>query len=555
MYFSEDTLTRKTNETIEKRLKFSKIEENGIKNNIQGFGLNFTTTKWEEAIVIINIVNNEFRRKGKLHYENFKKSEEAAHLFKVICTNVTSIPMYNIIQTLRILIKWNIPQDTVLIQTLLQRIRASVNDLSVAKIMVVYYILHNLNKCPLTNSLFIALPHVFNNQAQIELNSESVNLMKALKFSTFIGDIQTGRYILSILNKNIRILRIENVIDIISALDLDWVILKPYFITFLAAIQMSKQTMAFYDEGLINVLVSAVSKSDVTFHVRITVLKYLNKMYYSNTPFLNDLIQACCNDTNYMRNCTLEDIYYITKAFVIADYELGENMQTILKEHIINLDCSTKSIIPVTFHLLSLNCYCPEFLERIFTFYNKMSIIDNETIQNILKLHWCIKLLYPSYNKVMLDENKLNKIENKKIHEKDNISLMERLKEACEGDKYVKSGLQTKWGQFVDCVVVIQPNGFLMDISNYDNITFIEELASLPECNKILFFIFPKRAYSVNVKNMLSTVKVQLKAIEQLPGYYPFVINPYLWENLSNKEKVLHLQQAIEQKCNNISNI
>ncbi|KOC64688.1 hypothetical protein WH47_00191 [Habropoda laboriosa] len=486
--------------------------------------------------------------------------------------------MYNIIQTLRILIKWNIPQDTVLIQTLLQRIRASVNDLSVAKIMVVYYILHNLNKCPLTNSLFIALPHVFNNQAQIELNSESVNLMKALKFSTFIGDIQTGRYILSILNKNIRILRIENVIDIISALyiqpqrhyfqklmnSITYVIKNNYqrlrlgdieTILYYISSSYTNETMAFYDEGLINVLVSAVSKSDVTFHVRITVLKYLNKMYYSNTPFLNDLIQACCNDTNYMRNCTLEDIYYITKAFVIADYELGENMQTILKEHIINLDCSTKSIIPVTFHLLSLNCYCPEFLERIFTFYNKMSIIDNETIQNILKLHWCIKLLYPSYNKVMLDENKLNKIENKKIHEKDNISLMERLKEACEGDKYVKSGLQTKWGQFVDCVVVIQPNGFLMDISNYDNITFIEELASLPECNKILFFIFPKRAYSVNVKNMLSTVKVQLKAIEQLPGYYPFVINPYLWENLSNKEKVLHLQQAIEQKCNNISNI
>lgn len=53
---------------------------------------------------------------------------------------------------------------------------------------------------------------------------------------------------------------------------------------------------------------------------------------------------------------------------------------------------------------------------------------------------------------------------------------------------------------------------------------------------------------------MLSTVKILLKAIETLPGFHPFVINPYLWENLSDKRRILYLQEAIKLKYNNVSN-
>lgn len=53
---------------------------------------------------------------------------------------------------------------------------------------------------------------------------------------------------------------------------------------------------------------------------------------------------------------------------------------------------------------------------------------------------------------------------------------------------------------------------------------------------------------------MLPTVKILLKAIETLQGFHPFVINPYLWKNLSDKKRILYLQEAIKLKYNNISN-
>lgn len=65
---------------------------------------------------------------------------------------------------------------------------------------------------------------------------------------------------------------------------------------------------------------------------------------------------------------------------------------------------------------------------------------------------------------------------------------------------------------------------------------------------RILFFAFPIEAYSINKGNLLSTMKIQLKIIETLPGFHSFVINPYLWEKFSDKEKVLHLQKAIQLK-------
>lgn len=71
---------------------------------------------------------------------------------------------------------------------------------------------------------------------------------------------------------------------------------------------------------------------------------------------------------------------------------------------------------------------------------------------------------------------------------------------------------------------------------------------------RIPIFAFPVEAYSTNKKNMLSTVKILLKAIETLPGFHPFVINPYLWENLSDKRRILYLQEAIKLKYNNVSN-
>ncbi|KOX70415.1 hypothetical protein WN51_04818 [Melipona quadrifasciata] len=287
---------------------------------------------------------------------------------------------------------------------------------------------------------------------------------------------------------------------------------------------------------------------DIKSLSRYDTINILRVLLFFNVP----TDKKCLKDVNILERCSIDDIDTFIKGFIIADY-MPNNWETVsrmLQNFMINLDCSIHSTVFTVFRLLSLNSYHSELIEKAFTLYNKSfyeknSVLFGKDITSIiLRLYWCVKLLYPEYKGFMPDENKLNQI--KMEHECYEVPyLMNSLKEVVGGTEYMKSGLKTKFGEFVDYVVVIQPDGSFMNTNNYDNITFVEELVSLSECSKILFFAFPIEAYSINKRNLPSTIKIQLKAIETLPGFHSFVINPYLWSKFSNKERILHIQNII----------
>ncbi|CAK9808725.1 hypothetical protein ANTPLA_LOCUS5887 [Anthophora plagiata] len=574
MYSSEDALAYRASGTV-KVNSSSMINE--IENNIKDMQAS-TTISLNKAIQIVYKLENIFKGK-KLHYKELENSEEITYVFKVIHKNAQLLQKYHIIHILKILVIWNVPHHTTLVQTLLQLICASVNDLSIEQIVVMHNILRKMKWCPLTDSLNIALCQVFKQKVKIELNSNYITLIAALKYASFINDKNSIYHIINKLVLKPYKLQISNVVHLYALLynipetietkillnHMQNVIKTNYrnltmnnitYILHYICESCLNNTMKLYDEKTVCALYAAAFKNDITFHENITILKYLNKMRYSCADFLNSLAETCIQHKDNVDKFPVDDLIHFIESFVIADYKPKnwKFLQTILENDITNADCSLQTAVPLSFSLLSLDCYYPKLLEKICTLYNKVTIINNETTLGILKLYWCIKLLYPASNDVLLDESKLNEV---KIRLKeDHIScLMESLKEACGGDKYMKGGLKTKWGLLVDNIVVKQPDGSLMDISSYDNITFIEELASLSECDKILFIALKKEAYSINLKYMLSTVKIQLRAIKQLPGYHVFVVNPFSWENLSHKEKVAHLQQAIKKNYSNISDI
>lgn len=575
VYFSQDALACRTSGTV-------KINSSGIANEIRNIIKDTMQThkmiNLQDAVYIVYKLNNMFK-KQRLHYTELKELKEMTHLFEIIQKNVRSLHMHDIIHILQISVNWHFPHHTTLVQTLLQLIRASVNDLSMGQTILVHKILHKINQCKLTNSLDIALRQVFKQQAKIELNSENSNLSKALKFAISINDKSTICHIINILALKSKNLQISSVIPVYAILHnmpetpgtnqllfhlrhiikenvTDLTLNEITFILDNICKSCVNNTMKLYDKSLIFTLYYSVFRSQTTFHNKITVLKYLNMMRYSCIDFLNHLTIGCVKHKDNIDKSPLEDIIHWVDGLVVADHipKGWKLVELLLEDYVTNVDCSMQEAVSITFSLLSLDCYYPKWLEKILTLYNKVTIINNKMILDILKLYWCVKLLHPASNCVWPDESKLNEV--KIGPEEGHIScLMESLKEACGSDKYTKSGLKTKWGLLVDNIVVRQPNGSLMDISNYDNITFIEELAPLSECDKILFIALKKEAYSINVKNMLSTVKIQLRAIKQLPGYHVFVVDPFVWENLLHKEKVAHLQKAIQNNCSNISNI
>ncbi|XP_033299066.1 uncharacterized protein LOC117205093 [Bombus bifarius] len=529
------------------------------------------------AVKTINILYQKFNRNIKLDQTDFTNSKGFGNICKVILKDVRSLSRYDTINILRCLLFFNVPANSVLIQTLLQMIRVFLNDFTVGQIMILYSMLYDMEKSFLSESLLRALPYAFKQQAQIELNSDSTNLFQALNFCSMINNLTVKRHILRVLQKNKNRINLDNVMPVFNAiyslpkLCLPSTRLLPY-VQHIILINcnrlnfneiehllhcISKKVLnsekKFYNEALIDKLCSTVLISNTTFQQKLIILQHLNDIRFCNIPLLNCLVEKCLKNPNILERYSI-DIHTFIKGYIIADY-IPHNWETIgrkLQNLIITIDCSVSNTVSTAFHLLSLNFYCPELIEKSFILYNsfceKNSFLSVKDITlSVLKLYWCVKQLYPEYNGFVPDESKLNEI---KI-ERDSSEipyLIDSLKEAVGGTEYIKSGLRTKFGEFVDYVVVIQPDGSFINTNNYDNITFVEELASLTECSKILFFAFPIEAYSINKGNLLSTVKIQLKIIETLPGFHSFVINPYLWEKFSDKEKVLHLQKAIQLK-------
>ncbi|XP_043582693.1 uncharacterized protein LOC122567777 [Bombus pyrosoma] len=550
------------------------LDNENIMRNIEENGKNMDT---KTAVRTIDILYQKFNRNKKLNQTDFTNSKGFGNICKVILKDVRSLSRYDTINILRCLLFFNVSANSVLIQTLLQMIRVSLNDFTVGQIMILYSMLYNMEKSFLSESLLRALPYAFKQQAQIELNSDSTNLFQALNFCSVINNLTVKRHILRILQRNKNKINLNNVMPIFNAIySLPNLCLPStqllHYVQYMILINcnrlnfneiehllhcISKKVLnsekKFYNEALIDKLCSTASISNTTFQQNLIILQHLNDIRFSNIPLLNCLMEKYLENTNILERYSI-NIHTFIKGFIIADY-IPHNWETVgrkLQNLIITIDCSIPNTVSTAFHLVSLNFYCPELIEKSFILYNffceKNSFLFVKDITlSVLKLYWCVKQLYPEYNGFVPDESKLNEI--KIERDSSEISyLIDSLKEAVGGTEYIKSGLRTKFGEFVDYVVVIQPDGSFMNTNNYDNITFVEELASLTECSKILFFAFPIEAYSINKRNLLSTVKIQLKIIETLPGFHSFVINPYLWEKFSDKEKVLHLQKVIQLK-------
>ncbi|XP_071868463.1 uncharacterized protein [Bombus fervidus] len=529
------------------------------------------------AVRTIDILYRKFNGNKKLDQMGFTNSKGFENICKVILRDVRSLSRYDTINILQCLLFFNVSANSVLIQTLLQMIRVSLNHFTVGQIMILYSMLCNMEKSFLSTSLLHALACTFKQQALIELNSDSTNLFQALNFCSIIKSSTVKRHILQILQGNKNRINLDNVMSVFNAIYSLPMLCTPstqllHYVQYMILINcnrlnfneiehllhcISKKVLnlekKFYNEALIDKLCSTVLISNTTFQQNLIILQHLNDIRFSNIPLLNCLMEKCLENTNILERYSI-NIHTFIKGFIIADY-IPHNWETVgrkLQDLIIAMDCSIPNTVPTAFHLVSLNFYCPELIEKIFisynSFYERNSFLFIKDITlPVLKLYWCVKQLYPEYNGVVPDESKLNEIKIE-CDSSEIPYLIDSLKEAVGGTEYIKSGLRTKFGKFVDYVVVIQPDGSFMNTNNYDNITFVEELASLTECSKILFFAFPIEAYSINKGNLLSTVKIQLKVIETLPGFHSFVINPYLWEKFSDKEKVLHLQKVIQLK-------
>lgn len=219
MYFA-DTLPHKIEPDYTKNAgrPNSSYVRNVENNSSVKFEINSKNACAKVAIQLLHAFYEKNVEYKNLSYKDLKYSNEFLNLCKIIQKDARVLNIYDIIHVLRMLSSLNVPTNTLLMQTLLQLIRVSVNDLSVGQIMVTHYILCNVEECPLSTSLKNALCKVFRVQAEFELCSESNNLLKAFKFADIINDAKTKQFIIGILLKSNRAIDNGSILDIIYTL-------------------------------------------------------------------------------------------------------------------------------------------------------------------------------------------------------------------------------------------------------------------------------------------------------------------------------------------------
>lgn len=244
------------------------MENNEILNNnnignIEDIQKNYNSMNVKDAIKTIDILYRKVKKEN-LYYTNLTNSKEFNQICKVICKNIRSLNIYDTINILQNLLFLNVPSDTVIIQTLLQLIRTSLNDLTVGQIMILYNMLYKVEATPLIKVLLPALSHVFNERAQIELNSNSINLFQALQFCFVINNSKIKRHIISILVKSKQKINLNNIIDIFNA------------IYTLPKLCLSSKQLLFYIQNIIITYNRSLNFNKINYLLNCISKKFMN---------------------------------------------------------------------------------------------------------------------------------------------------------------------------------------------------------------------------------------------------------------------------------------
>lgn len=115
--------------------------------------------------------------------QNIKKHIGFIRLCKILNKNIRLMKTNDIIEILKIFIYFKFPSHSILIQSLLQMIRTTINELSLQNIMFLNFLLKKMDSTPLRDALLIALPLVFEAQLPTKLDSQNIaNLIWSLRY-------------------------------------------------------------------------------------------------------------------------------------------------------------------------------------------------------------------------------------------------------------------------------------------------------------------------------------------------------------------------------------
>lgn len=508
-------------------------------------------------------------------------------LCEVLNKDIRLMKTNDIIGILKIFTYFKIPTNNILIQSLLQMIRTTINELSLRDITFMIFLLKKMDSTPLRDALLIALPLVFEAQLPTKLDSDDIVLLTwSLRFASenninpIIQDIifkSLWKYenldvraawsifhslcnashlppiAFEVLSKVQKILIANakqlNVREIIQTLG------KLVFVT-----TKREHGCKFYNETLVDACVSSALSSNIYFTNGIYLLKQLNDLNYAHIPFLEYLAAKCFEEPNLLKDAPYGKVFIFLEGFINADYKpvFWDTIRDAILANEVENESFRKSMIKFALHLIALDCYSSNLLKKVFS----ENVKTNETMKKIyarelLLLYQSVKTLYPTYDGPWPSQDILEYATVNVNPILPTCSVRAALELALGGPQYIHNDLRTRLGHYIDHVVVMRKGGYPVAIntviSSETSTIYVEDIQTPSESQIILIFNLPDTAYAVNSQRLKSTWLLKIKSAEALTKSNTIAINSNSWMKLPEYERVPYLMQAIRLKYEDLS--
>lgn len=143
---------------------------------------NYMNMTVDEAVDTMSAVFKSCRHTRDV--PNIGKHVGFVRLCEVLNRNIRLMKTNDVIESLKVFTYFKIPSNSIIIQSLLQMIRTTINELSLREIIFIVYLLKKMDSTPLSDALLIALPLVFEAQLPTKLDADNISeLTWSLRFA------------------------------------------------------------------------------------------------------------------------------------------------------------------------------------------------------------------------------------------------------------------------------------------------------------------------------------------------------------------------------------
>ncbi|OXU28729.1 hypothetical protein TSAR_015690 [Trichomalopsis sarcophagae] len=518
----------------------------------------------------------KFYENSNIPLSEVHKSIQFNNMCSILKRHLIKLDLPQTIQAIKVLNLLKIPSTTMIMQSLLQLIRQSINDLTLQQIFYLSFLLKLMYQTPLNEAILKALPEVFVAQLELQLDKGSIKELKnALWFATsYVQDEKSIKYIVDALIKNTELHDVDTIMRIYISLcnshylpdNYEELLIKVENklmknVSLLEQFEINKiltKTLTetlygknkFYNPEFIDVFINKFISSYPDFDKAALILNKLNKCKHINIQLLNYLTSLCYKNPMILSQCRPFHISNLVAGMAFANYKppFWNELQKIFVEHY-NLIPDDVTLCYFTLHLLSLDCFDSQLVKFVFSLDIDPKLISFAYRKVLQQLYQSIKTLYPTYTGPWPSEEMIQSFETLADKEFKTYPFKSVIEKLVGGPTHVNTNVQTNLGHLIDHLIVLKDgNPVAVTSKSFSKeprvVPCVDEFDIPPDTERVAVLVLPPSLYGKNNPILQAPARLNIKSLKAM-SYKVVPLSNHQWSSMLEFERLQYLQLQI----------